>query len=447
MNNLPRLSIAGMLVSTCTKQELLQFLQTRIASHTQTFVVTAYSEFLYTALRKPEYLTIFNSADCILADGVGILWAEHFLRQPFVSKSFIGQIFEAYLQVAWTGAQILFSPHSLYTHIPEKIPGSDLIWDMSQLAQSINASIFILGGFGDTPARVGTILTKRFPGLRIVGTSNKGPNDPEVLEAVRRARPDMLFVAYGPLRQERFIADHIASLPVSVAIGLGGTFDYLVGNVTAPPRFIRSIGLEWFFRLITQPKRLVRIKHATWDLVRMLVRYKVFNARGYRQNVVCVVFNTEGKVLIAKKSFRELVAARVPKELRADPVWQFPQGGVDRHETHKDAAIRELYEETGIRSAEFITFSKSLHQYTWNNAMRPLVFDRYFIINRFRAKGQEQHIAYFRFQGQISEIHLDTRELSEWQWVKPEDLHTIIQKERLPVVEILQNDLKAGLVP
>src|SRR6185295_7779858 len=99
-------------------------------------------------------------------------------------------------------------------------------------------------------------LLKRHPKLILVGVSGKGPEDPQVLREITEAKPDLLFVAYGPIRQDVWIAEHLPDLPVSLAIGLGGTFDYIAGIRKAPPRFIRSTGLEWLYRLFTQPSRL-----------------------------------------------------------------------------------------------------------------------------------------------------------------------------------------------
>lgn len=269
-------SIAGLNIINATKAEVLNEIGVRLEKGEQTLVVTPYSEFLYASLVSGDVLRLINSFHIAIADGVGILWASVFLRKPLTTKNIALRTFQCVWQVIVTGANILLQPHTLREVLPEKIVGADFVWDLSQLAEQKSYSVYILGGFGETPAQAAEILVKKFPQLRIAGTSNKQADDVTIVTDIMNAAPDFLFVALGPLKQEQWIVNNIEKLPsVKLAIGLGATFDYITGAKQVPPHWVRQIGLEWLFRLITQPYRYKRIYHATLGLILLLIQYKL----------------------------------------------------------------------------------------------------------------------------------------------------------------------------
>jgi N-acetylglucosaminyldiphosphoundecaprenol N-acetyl-beta-D-mannosaminyltransferase len=118
------------------------------------------------------------------------------------------------------------------------------------------------------PERVAESLRGRWPGLKVVGTASPFFADHEtlvdpaaneaLLAAIRSARPDVLLVAFGAPKQEQWIEHHLQSKELNppVAIGVGGTFDFLIGRQRRAPRWMRRAGLEWAFRMVTQPVRL-----------------------------------------------------------------------------------------------------------------------------------------------------------------------------------------------
>lgn len=269
-------SVAGLTVTAATKKQILVYISERLEQNKPTRIVTPYSEFLFAALRDRAVMDMLNSADISLADGVGMVWAATYLNVPLRSKNTFTRYLGATWQMMYTGARILLQPKSLYTIIPEKIAGADFFINLVDLAAQKNLSLYLLGGYGDVALQTSKKLRKRHPQLRIAGFSNKDSTDPTIVADIQEANPDLLFVAFNPIGQDTWIAKHLSELPsVKVAIGLGGTFDYVSGNKTQPPRFVRTIGLEWLFRLITQPKRYKRIYNATFGLVFLLIRYKV----------------------------------------------------------------------------------------------------------------------------------------------------------------------------
>ncbi len=423
-----KVSIAGLEVDAITKSDFLEELSKRLSSGQKTFVITPYSEFLYAALRDNAVMAMLNKADIAISDGVGVLWAHRFLTIPFTVQSYYLKILEALWQMVYSLGEILLYPQSLYRTFPAKLTGADIVWDIAALAAKTNQSIYLLGGFADTPQRAAQKLQQKFSNLKIAGTSNKHPNDASVISDLQAASPDILLVAYGPIRQEQWVVDHYDQLPAKLMIGLGGTFDYIAGKKFNPPRLIRQIGLEWLYRLITQPTRLKRIINATIGLITAVIRYKVFESMPLRKNVVNVVFNKNDEVFVGKRKHK-------PYFLETD-YWQFPQGGIDAMEQVVNAAKRELFEETAIQSSQVIAVSTHASSYKWINGRRRLWF------NPLKYSGQDQNLVYWRFTGDDKEIKIDDDELVAYKWVPIDKVAEVIHPERLHLIDILQADIR-----
>lgn len=435
-----KVDVAGLQVDATSKGELLAAISQRLQKHQKTFLVTLYSEFLYASLRDRNTEQLINSADILVADGVAVQWASVFLRLPFRFKNYYGKIVQALWQMTYSLAAIVARPQFVRSIIPERIVGAELIWDLARIAQRQHLSVYLLGGRGDVPNKAGKVLEERFVGLRIAGTSNKDAGDSSIIEDIKKARPDFVFVALGPVKQEQWIAGHKDELPALLYIGLGGTFDYMTGDKLQPVPAVRKFGLEWLFRLVTQPKRLGRITDATIGLSRALVRYKVFMSCGLRNNVVSVILNADNKVFVAKKSPLKFKIDIVNDEgfSKRQNYWQLPQGGVNEQEDLIIGARREVKEETGIGDLELYKVSLRTHSYVWQNALRSLWVNR-----AYQARGQTQHIIYFRYSGADDAVRLpEDEEFTEYQWVPVHSLMNIIHPERHAVLTIVQEDLK-----
>ncbi len=98
--------------------------------------------------------------------------------------------------------------------------------------------------------------------MNIVGAYAGSPQEKGLIDQINKVNPDILFVAFGAPKQEKFIAGNLSKLNCKVAIGVGGAFDYISGIVDRAPLWIRKIGMEWFYRLIKQPRRIARIYRA-----------------------------------------------------------------------------------------------------------------------------------------------------------------------------------------
>lgn len=269
-----KISIAGLEVNTETTAEIIQQIKQRMGSDKKTFIVTPYSEFLYAGMLNKSTMELLNRADISIPDGIAILLARTYLEKPQPAKNHFLRIVIGWWHMFWLGWMLLLFPKKVYGPFAGKIVGANFVWDLVDLAAKENKSIYILGGHGNTPEVAGQKMLERYPTLKIVGQSNKMKNDPSILEDIQKAKPDFLLVGFGPITQEKWIYDNWDNLPVKLAIGLGGTFDYIAGDKTPPPQWIRQVGLEWLYRLFTQPARAGRIKNGTFGLVNALIKYK-----------------------------------------------------------------------------------------------------------------------------------------------------------------------------
>lgn len=191
------------------------------------YVVKPYSEFVPRARRDPRVREILNGASLCLADGVGIVWASRFLGRP----------------------------------LPQAMRGIDFTWQMLAAIARAGLSVFLLGGTADEVRLTEERIHERLPRLRITGAHQghlaRGESE-NVVSVVNAASPDVLLVAMGFPRQELWIAEHLPSLSVHVAVAEGGSFSFISGAVSRAPRWMRRAGLEWAYRLLRQPWRAKR---------------------------------------------------------------------------------------------------------------------------------------------------------------------------------------------
>lgn len=469
-----KLDIAGLKIDAMTKKELLATIGKNIAAGKKIWVTTPYSEFLYAGLRDPEVLQMLNQADIAVPDGIGIFWAAKYLSIPLTAKSYWGKIAQAIWQAKYTLAAILLRPSWVKTlpsgvilrpqtgktsvaeesqhqdngilrpdALPqdgagrwEKISGADLIWDLAKLAAENNLSVYLLGGFGNTPQLAKQKLISQYPNIPI-STSSKNPDDPTVIADIKNAAPDLLFVAYGPIKQERWIAANLPNLPVKLAIGLGGSFDYLAGKVISPPRFMRQAGLEWLWRLFTQPHRAGRIYNAFFGLINKIILFKLSRELPLRKNAVSVILNSENKILICRRN---------PKPAKEDSVgenidkfknyWQLPQGGIEEDADVVSGAMREALEETGLGGLRQLGISKFTNSYNF-----PLTWYRIFK-KSFRFRGQNQQVVYFKFSGAENAVKIDNDEFVDYAWCPINELGMRISRERQNLIAIVRQEVK-----
>jgi len=243
------------------------------------YVVKPYSEYMPPAARDANLREVLNRADLCLADGTGILWAAHYL-------SLSGGPLRALAQLALSLAALVLNPKAVRHPLKENMAGVDLTEEMLAHLERARSRIFLLGGSEKEIQGTRRWIEARFPGLNVVGARNgyfdvQGEQNEEVLRTIDEARPDVLLVAMGFPRQEKWIVANLPRLRVKVAVAEGGTFSFVSGSVSRAPRWLRRVGLEWLYRLLRQPWR-VRRQLAIPQFVCLVVRERLRMARADR---------------------------------------------------------------------------------------------------------------------------------------------------------------------
>ena len=192
-------------------------------------IVTTNPEFVMTAQKDAEFRHILRAADLCIPDGVGLLYASRWLGAP----------------------------------LPERVPGSELVYRLAETAAAQGWRLFLLGAAPGVAQAAADIFQKMFPDLVIAGTYAGSPDVEEndaIVERINSSQANILFVAYGAPKQDKWIARNREKLTaVRVAIGIGGSLDFVTGKAVRAPKWARNLGLEWLHRLYLEPWRWRRM--------------------------------------------------------------------------------------------------------------------------------------------------------------------------------------------
>lgn len=233
-----KISILGVNFDNITNTQALEKLEEFVESDGFHYIVTPNPEFLLEARRDKHFKEILNNADLSIADGTGIIFAAKYLRKK----------------------------------LKEKIQGTDLVTNFMPIAAQKGYKIYFLGGQPGIAEIAKKILETQYPDIKIVGakcgpffkeSDLKNPDHfEETIQNINRSKADLLIVGFGAPKQEKFIYRFKNQLHVKAAIGVGGAIDYISCITPRAPLIMRNLGLEWLYRLFTQPKRLKRIFNA-----------------------------------------------------------------------------------------------------------------------------------------------------------------------------------------
>jgi N-acetylglucosaminyldiphosphoundecaprenol N-acetyl-beta-D-mannosaminyltransferase len=248
--------VLGVRFDNLTRSEAAQRIAEMAVKGPGGYVVKPYSEFMARAHRDARFREILNGAALCLPDGVGIVWAAHYL-------SLKGGRLRALAQFPLSHLSMLLRPQALRGPVREPMHGVDLTWEMLAALEKRSASVYLLGGTTEVLAGTRREVERRHPGLRIAGARHgyfraTGEESERVVADINAAKPQALLVAIGSPRQEEWIAANIERLEVNVAVAEGGSFSFISGATRRAPRWMRRVGLEWLFRLLRQPGRIRR---------------------------------------------------------------------------------------------------------------------------------------------------------------------------------------------
>ncbi len=226
----PPIAILGVAFDNVTLTEAVKRVEEMIASRRPHYIVTANVDFLVQARRDAELRRIFLDAHLVLCDGTPLVWASRLLGNP----------------------------------LPERVAGADLVPELIRRSATKGHRLFFLGASEDANAQAVANMRAQFPGVNVVGRYSppfralSESEREEMAERIREAQPDILFVAFGCPKAEKWIAANYRALGVPVVIGVGATIDFLAGRIKRAPLWMQRGGVEWIYRLCQEPRRLFK---------------------------------------------------------------------------------------------------------------------------------------------------------------------------------------------
>jgi N-acetylglucosaminyldiphosphoundecaprenol N-acetyl-beta-D-mannosaminyltransferase len=218
----------GLPLAPMTRVEAAEAVKQLIDAGRPSFFVTANVHYAMLTSERPQMRSVNDRAAFLLADGAPLVWASR------------------------RGSRSL----------PERVAGADLVYDLCEQAARLGHGVYLLGGAEGVAREAGAKLESLYPGLRIVGTACPSPESLEgeecrrLVAEIRAAKPDLLLVAFGQPKGELWLDKHLDDLGVPACAQIGATLDFIVGRVRRSPRFFQKIGLEWAYRIYTDPARL-----------------------------------------------------------------------------------------------------------------------------------------------------------------------------------------------
>ncbi len=218
-------------IANISMAEAVEVIAPFIADGASHVVITANVDHLMLLRRDDAFRRVYARADLVTCDSIPLKWALAFLGRP----------------------------------VKGRVAGADMLFTLAEAAAARGWRLFYLGAAPGVAAAAARELATRYPGLNVVGTHAPPvmpwpdlARDEETLELIRAARPDILLVAFGAPKQELWLDAVREALKVPVGIGVGAAFDFAAGTVKRAPVWVQNIGLEWFWRLCQEPRRLWR---------------------------------------------------------------------------------------------------------------------------------------------------------------------------------------------
>jgi N-acetylglucosaminyldiphosphoundecaprenol N-acetyl-beta-D-mannosaminyltransferase len=226
-------------------------------------VVTPNPEILLEAQKDDKYRRILNKADLSIPDGIGVLWASKFKKIANTKDSKLKKCSKWFVSLS----MIPLSKRYIRTELPERVTGVDLMEKICKLAEIKGSKVFLLGAGKGIAGLTAEKLMEKYPELLITGVyagTPKEKHEKKIRELINASEAEVLFVAYGAPNQEKWIERNIKHIhTLKLAMGVGGSFDFISGEKKRAPVVMQKTGLEWLYRLSKQPSRAKRILNAT----------------------------------------------------------------------------------------------------------------------------------------------------------------------------------------
>ena len=218
----------GLRVNRVTMDQTLQILDQFVREGGPHHVVTLDASMCVTAGEEPDLKRIIERADLITPDSSGVLWACRRMGQP----------------------------------LAHRVSGVEIVERLCALSPERGYKLYFFGAAPGIAESAAAKMRERYPGCRIVGARDgffQPADEPAIVSEIRAVEPDILCVALGIPKQEKFIDRHREALGVPVMIGVGGTFDVISGTVKRAPIWMQKANLEWLYRLYKNPRKISKV--------------------------------------------------------------------------------------------------------------------------------------------------------------------------------------------
>jgi N-acetylglucosaminyldiphosphoundecaprenol N-acetyl-beta-D-mannosaminyltransferase len=248
-----RVNILGVGISAIDMNQALNTIEGWIAHRQQSYVCVTNAHGVTESQRDENLRRIHNAAGLVTPDGMPLVWL---IR------------------------------HRGFSTV-ERVYGPDLMLALCKRSVSKGYRHFLYGGATGVPVQLASNLQRRFPGLQIVGSYSppfrplSDEEDEQIVQMINETNPDIVWVGLSTPKQERWMAEHVHMLSAPVLIGVGAAFDFHAGLTKQAPQWMQRSGLEWLFRLATEPKRLWRRYLTNNPLFVLLVLRQILGLKHY----------------------------------------------------------------------------------------------------------------------------------------------------------------------
>lgn len=231
--------IFGVKFDNVTADEASRRFLTMIESDRLKTIYTPNTEMIMKAQQDPDFKAILNEGDLVVPDGIGVVIASKI--------------------------------HQL--GLSERVPGIELMAMILEYCNRTGKSIYLFGGRPGVAELASSKIKSTYPNLKIAGYRDgffKNSDEFAILNGINEKKPDVLFVALGAPKQEKWIHSNKKILNTRVAMGVGGSLDVWAGTAKRAPVIFQKLGLEWFYRLLTQPTRVMRMMSLPKFMIKVL---------------------------------------------------------------------------------------------------------------------------------------------------------------------------------
>jgi len=237
------INILGTKFHHVTRSEAAAFIVKCLQERKKASVFTPNPEIVMEAYHDFKLQAILNESELVVPDGIGVVIASKLLGRP----------------------------------LPERVAGYDLVQEVFNQIQKMEIKVYFLGAGQGIAELAKRKMEEKYTNLKIVGVHNGYfNNDKDMVACINDADPDFLLVGLGAPKQEYWIEKNRDRLNASVLMGVGGSFDGMSGKVKRAPKLFIKFGLEWFYRLITQPKRAKRMMRLPIFLLKVIIEGKKY---------------------------------------------------------------------------------------------------------------------------------------------------------------------------